>query len=270
MSVQFSFPLVPINLSSLAGKMQLLGVDIGCSSIKYGLIRLDGIIKVINFDTIEISLTDGEDKYFKSLSRIINDTVGYSAAGFGFPSRVWENKILRTTFNFDEIWSRIQDLLHAFNVPCYALNDADAAGIAEVHRNEAENLRKGVTILLTLGSGIGSAVFLDGKLIPNTEIGTLEMRGIPAEQYAAPSVISLESLSIQEWAARLQEFLMIVEHFLPPNHLILGGGISANFNEYASRLNTLATLQPAYFRNQAGVIGAAIYAAQQYHNYESK
>lgn len=250
--------------------MQFLGVDVGCSSIKYGLVRLDREITAISFDTIIVSLSEGEDKYFNSLSDILNATNGYTAVGFGFPSRVWDNKILRTTFNFDRIWSKLQDLLQAQNMPCFALNDADAAGIAEIHRKEATNLRMGVTILLTLGSGIGSAVFLDGKLIPNTELGTLEMHGLPAEQYAAPSVIGQESLSIQEWAARFQEYLEKVEHFLPPNYLILGGGISESFCDYAAILNTRATLLPAYYRNQAGVIGAAIYASQRYQYVISK
>jgi polyphosphate glucokinase len=247
--------------------MEFLGVDIGCSSIKYGRVSLDEEITISDFDMIVIPQTSREEKYADAINFLLQQTSPYQAVGLGFPSRVWENKILREDINFDGLWTKVQKTLQAQNAPCFAMNDADAAGMAEVYRIGAEELRQGVTVMLTLGSGIGSAIFLDGKLHPNTEMGTVEMHGMRAELYTAPSVKIQESLSMQAWAARLQEYLDYVEYLLSPNHLVLGGGISADFSEYKDLLKTRASLQPAFYRNQAGVIGAAIYAAYQTHFY---
>ena len=97
---------------------------------------------------------------------------------------------------------------------------------------------KGVTVVITLGTGIGSAIFIDGSLLPNTELGLIEMHGMTAEKYTAASVKTKEALSWQEWATRLQEYLGKVEVVLKPDTLILGGGISADFKEYAPLFNT--------------------------------
>lgn len=249
--------------------MEFLGVDVGSSSIKYGRVSLGDEIAVRDFDAIVISKTSREEKYADAINFVLQATMPYEAVCLGFPSRIWENKILRKDIiDFDGLWTKIQKNLQAQKIPCFAVNDADAAGMAEIYRKGAEELRHGVSVLLTLGSGIGSAIFLDGRLLPNTEMGTFEMHGIIAELYAAPSIKTRESLSFQEWAARLQEYLEYVERLLSPNHLMLGGGISADFSEYKDLLKTRATLQPAFYRNQAGVIGAAIYAAYQTHYYD--
>jgi len=243
--------------------MGFLGIDIGCSAIKYGLVHLDEEAQIGSFDSIAISLSAGAEKYAKALEYVLQNTAAYSAVGVGFPSRIWANKILRTTIDFDGIWSWLEETLRARHIPCAALNDADAAGLAEISRRGAAELRQGVTILLTLGSGIGSAVFLDGRLLPNTELGALQIYGARAEYYAAASVLSQEALTLEEWAGRLQVYLDEVEYILSPHHLILGGGISANFEQYKALLHTRALLRPAYYTNQAGVLGAALYAASQ-------
>ncbi len=248
--------------------MEFLGLDIGVSSIKYGRVSLDEETTVSRFDTIAIPQISRQENYARAINFLLQDAMPYQAVCLGFPSRIWENKILREDIDFDGLWTEVQNNLQAQKVPCFAVNDADAAGIAEVYRKGAEELRYGVTVLLTLGSGIGSAVFLDGKILPNTEMGTIEMHGMTAEQYAAPSIKTQESLSIQGWASRLQEVLERVEFILSPNHIVLGGGISADFFEYQDLLKTRASLQPAFYRNQAGVIGAAVYAAYQTRYYD--
>lgn len=248
--------------------MDFLGIDIGCSSIKYGLVHAGEQIEVRDFDIITMALSAGAEKYCDALSYIFQNSASFGAVGVGFPSRIWANKILRTSIDFNAIWEWARKQAGDLGVACAAVNDADAAGIAEVSRPEAGELRQGVSIMLTLGSGIGSAVFLDGKLLPNTELGNLEMYGIKAEQFTAASVMVSESLSIETWVARLQEYLDRVEYILSPHHLVLGGGISAEFDQYQAMLKTRATLSPAYYRNQAGVIGAALYAASatRYYN----
>ena len=158
--------------------------------------------------------------------------------------------------------SECDQLLQEKDIPHFALNDADAAGFAEVYQPEAVALRRGVAVVLTLGTGIGSGVFVDGKLLPNSELGMLEIHNVMAEEYAAASVIRRENLSIQSWATRLQEVINQIEIILSPDHLILGGGISSDFEQYRPFLSTKrAILAPARYRNQAGVIGAGMFAA---------
>jgi polyphosphate glucokinase len=243
--------------------MEFLGVDIGVSSIKYGRVGFGEETTLNNFDVIVIPQNSRENNYASAIKHLLQAMFPYQAVCFGFPSRIWKNKILREDIDFDGLWVNVQKDLQAQQIPYFLMNDADAAGMAEIYRKGAEELQQGVTVLLTLGSGIGSAIFLDGKLIPNTEMGAIQLHGIRAELYTAASIITHESLTIQEWAGRMQEYLDYVEFVLSPNHIVLGGGISADFSVYKDLLKTRASLQPAFYRNQAGVIGAAIYAAQQ-------
>jgi polyphosphate glucokinase len=248
--------------------MKFLGIDIGCTSIKYGLVYLGDEVSVENFDFIFISQVSRISKYIDALTYLVDGLAPYQAAGFGFPSVVLDNKVRETTPEFHEIWTRLEPLVKSRGIAYCAINDADAAGVAEVYRAPAEAYRKGVTLVITLGTGVGSAVFHNGNLLPNTEFGMLEMHGMYAEDYMAASVRTRDSLSLLEWAGRLQEYLQTVEKYISPDHIVLGGGISAEFDDYRSYLHTLAPLQPAYYRNQAGVIGAALFAAYKTHQLE--
>ena len=248
--------------------MDFLGIDIGATSIKHGLVSLEGEVTVRNFDMIFISQVARTKKYTDALKYLVQSAPEYRAAGLGFPSVVRGDQILNTSIEFNEIWAQVAELLKLRGVPCFAINDADAAGIAEVYRWECAVLRKGVTLVLTLGTGIGSALFLDGKLLPNTEMGLVELHGMRAEEYAAPSVKTRDSLSLTEWANRLQEYLFLVDKYLALDHIVLGGGISVDFEDYRAFLSTRAKLMPAFYRNQAGVIGAAMYAAYMTNQYE--
>jgi polyphosphate glucokinase len=248
--------------------MNFFGIDIGCTSIKHGLVSFGQEIIVKEFGSIFIPEASKSGQFTQALESLLQNTSTFTAVGVGFPSTVRNNAILNLSIEFNDIWSGVCTLLKTHNTPCFAINDADAAGIAEVYRNDAAALRKGVTIVITLGTGIGSAIFLDGKLIPNTEIGLIEMHGMTAEKYTAGSGKTKESLSLPEWAARLQEYLTKIEVVLKPDSLILGGGISAEFEEYSSLLKTRAQLLPAFYRNQAGVIGAAIHASLQMNLYK--
>jgi len=247
--------------------MNFLGIDIGCTSIKYGLVCLEDEITVDKFDFIFISQAARTRKYIDALTYLVDSLAPFQAVGFGFPSVVLENKVRETTPEFFDIWNKVEPLVQSRNIPYCVLNDADAAGVAEVYRRQAEALRTGVTLVITLGTGVGSAIFLNGNLLPNTEFGMLEMHGMNAEDYMAASVKTRDSLSLGERCGRLQEYLLIVEKLLTPDHIVLGGGISAEFEDYRSYLNIRTPLQPAYYRNQAGVIGAAMYAAYKTHQF---
>jgi len=242
--------------------MRTFGIDFGCTSIKHGMVTLGKSIQVDDFDMLFMLQSPQTEDYIRALIGLIKASLPCKAVGIGFPTVVWTDSLLNLDIRFDDIWNGMQDALDEMKIKGFAINDADAAGIAEVYRIGAEPLRNGVTLVLTLGTGVGSALFKDGKLLRNTELGMLELHGAHAEKFMAASVKHKASLSNKEWASRLQEYLTLLETVLSPDNIVIGGGISADFNEYQSWLQTKrATLQPAFYRNQAGVIGAALHAA---------
>jgi polyphosphate glucokinase len=139
------------------------------------------------------------------------------------------------------------------------LNDADAAGLAEMEFGAGKG-RKGVVIMLTFGTGIGSAIFVEGHLLPNTEFGHLPIRGKDAEHRAAARIRDEEKLSWKEWAERANEFLQAMEFFFSPDLFIIGGGVSKKFDKFAKHFKVSAEIVPAQLLNEAGIIGAAVAA----------
>ncbi|HXV43910.1 MAG TPA: ROK family protein, partial [Anaerolineae bacterium] len=139
------------------------------------------------------------------------------------------------------------------------LNDADAAGIAEMEFGAGQG-HQGVVIMLTFGTGIGSAIFVDGRLLPNTEFGHMEIRGKDAEHRAADRVRTEKELSWERWAERVNEFLGRMEMLLSPDLFIIGGGVSKRHDKFLPLLKTRAEIVPAQMLNDAGIIGAALAA----------
>jgi len=140
------------------------------------------------------------------------------------------------------------------------VNDADAAGVAEMHFGAGRG-KRGTVILVTLGTGVGTAVFVNGHLVPNTEFGQMELRGKRAELRAAARVRKEKDLSWQQWGERLDEYLRALEFLLWPDLFILGGGVSRKFTKFRPFLKARARILPARLRNEAGIIGAAVAAA---------
>jgi polyphosphate glucokinase len=248
--------------------MDFFGIDLGCSSVKYGLVSLDQEITVTHYGALALDQGLTTPDFTTALTGLLRKAPHYTALGVGFPSVVRGDHINNMAIEFNQIWAGVLGYLKPLNLPGFALNDADAAGLAEMYRSEASTLRHGATLVLTLGTGIGSALFLDGKLLPNTEMGLIELHGIDAELYAAPSVKTRQGLSLAAWAARLQEYLNKVEILLSPDHIVLGGGISSDFDVYRPMLDLCTPLVAAHYRNQAGVIGAAMYAAYKTGHYD--
>jgi polyphosphate glucokinase len=141
------------------------------------------------------------------------------------------------------------------------VNDADAAGLAEVRFGAAKDV-DGVVLVLTLGTGIGSALVAGGRLVPNTELGHLELDGAVAESRAAESAREREDLSWADWAARLQRYLEHVDRLLWPDVVVLGGGVSKKAGKWLPLLDVRPELRVAALRNDAGIVGAALLAAQ--------
>jgi polyphosphate glucokinase len=148
-------------------------------------------------------------------------------------------------------------------------NDADAAGLAEVAFGAARGNR-GVVVVVTLGTGIGTALVHDGRLVPNTELGHLPLHGDDAEKYAAEMVREREDLSFEEWGGRVGEYLRMVEELLWPDLFVLGGGISKKADKFDEFLQCNTPVVPARLLNQAGIVGAALQAAQAHDKSKSK
>lgn len=148
--------------------------------------------------------------------------------------------------------------------PVVAVNDADAAGYAEVYYGAAKD-QPGTVIVTTLGTGIGSAIIVDGHLVPNTELGHLEIDGFDAESRAAASVRTAEELSWKQWGKRLTRYYSHVEMLFSPDLFVIGGGVSKNFDKFAPYIDVTTPLAPAMLRNEAGIVGAARLAADGHH-----
>jgi polyphosphate glucokinase len=142
------------------------------------------------------------------------------------------------------------------------LNDADAAGLAEVRFGAARGV-PGVVILLTFGTGIGSAIFIDGTLVPNSELGHLELDGHDAESRAAASVKDKYRMSYKQWAKRVQAYMAHVERLFSPDLFIVGGGVSKVASKWVPLLDLQAPIRPAELLNNAGIVGAAMAAAER-------
>ena len=169
-----------------------------------------------------------------------------------------------TAANVDSSWIGT-DAAALFSEYCQApvsvLNDADAAGLAEMRFGVGRD-RDGVVLLLTFGTGIGSALFLNGELVPNTELGHLEVDGADAEDRAAASVRDAEGLPWPAWAARVSRYLQVLEDLLWPDLIIVGGGVSKKADRWLPALKCRTPVVPAALRNDAGIVGAAAAAAE--------
>jgi polyphosphate glucokinase len=142
------------------------------------------------------------------------------------------------------------------------VNDADAAGVAEMRFGAGQG-RMGTVILLTLGTGVGSALFSDGRLVPNLELGHMEIRGKDAEKRSAAVARTIRGLSWKAWAQDLDEHLRQIHKLFSPTLFILGGGVSKNADKFIPRLTVPVPVIPAELRNDAGIVGAAIFAAER-------
>lgn len=180
--------------------------------------------------------------------------------GATFPAVV-KDGVARTAANVDQAWigaNAAQMFSKAIGGDVTVVNDADAAGVAEMTFGAGKD-RRGLVIMVTLGTGIGSALFIDGVLVPNTELGHLEMGKHDAEHHAAASVRDEHHLSWKDWAARVEEYLVMVEALFAPDLFIIGGGVSKKAEKFVPRLTAVQTeIVPAQLLNDAGIVGAAL------------
>jgi len=241
-----------------------LGVDVGGSGIKGAVIDLAAAEIVGKRRRVVTPSPSTPRAVAKAVARLTSRLDWNGPLGCTVPCVV-QSGVVRTAANIDSSWIGANGaslISLATGLPTTLINDADAAGIAEM-RLGAGRERQGVVLMLTFGTGIGSALFVDGRLVPNTELGHLVMWGGSAEHRAAAGAKTAEDLSWVKWAKRVDKYLAYVENLFWPDLLIAGGGVSRAHRKWLPLLHTRAEIVPAHFRNNAGIIGAALAASEE-------
>jgi polyphosphate glucokinase len=245
------------------------GVDIGGSGIKGGVVDLDAgklVGERLRIPTPDPSKPDAVADVVK---HIVDEFAWTGPLGVTLPA-VIKHGVAHTAANIDKAWlgtdaaTLFAERLKREPHEVVVLNDADAAGVAEISYGWPDD-QKGVVVLLTFGTGIGSALFRDGKLIPNTEFGHLEVDGHDAETRAAASVKEEKDLSWEEWAHRVSRYVRSLEDLIWPDLIIAGGGVSKKADKWLPLLKVRTKVVAAELRNDAGIVGAARAAKVGHH-----
>ncbi|MEU1195945.1 polyphosphate--glucose phosphotransferase [Streptomyces sp. NPDC005813] len=246
--------------------MQIFGVDIGGSGIKGAPVDLDrGDLAQERYKVLTPHPAT-PDAVADGVKEVVGHFGWTGPVGITFPGVVTGGATIRTAANVDKGWidTDARALLgeRLGGLPVTVLNDADAAGVAEMQFGAGRD-RQGTVILLTFGTGIGSALFIDGDLVPNTELGHLELGGHDAEKRASTKVKEDQDLSWERWAHRVQKYLAHVEMLFSPELFIIGGGVSRKADKFLHLIEGIkAELVPAQLQNNAGIVGAAMRAAK--------
>lgn len=244
-----------------------LGIDVGGSGIKGAPVDLSQGVLIgerLRIDTPSPATPQAVAKVIAEVVDSFDEVHDGSPIGVTIPGVV-QHGVVKTAANIDPSWidceaeKLLEDVLQHDVV---LLNDADAAGLAELHFGAAKG-RSGVVIMTTLGTGIGTALINDGVLVPNSELGHIEMNGWDAEKQAASSIKEKEGLSFEEWAVRLQQYYRQLEAILWPDLFVVGGGVSKKAAKFLPLLDIRTPIIPATLRNEAGIIGAAYAAARK-------
>ncbi|GAA4283837.1 ROK family protein [Brevibacterium daeguense] len=255
-----------------------IGVDIGGTGIKVGVVELatgelpfkrarvltpkpstpESVVAAVA-DAVEQVIDTAVRKKVVARAKDLSEL----PLGVAFPGVV-KNDIVKFTGNLDPSWigENLPAMISAATGrSCFIANDADAAGLAEMSFGVGRDHRKELVLMTTLGTGIGTALFYNGTLVPYTELGHLEMNGGNAEKQAAESVKVREGLSYAQWAERLQQYYSMLELLFTPDLFIVGGGVSKSHDQFLPLLNLKTRIMPAELRNEAGIVGAAYLAA---------
>lgn len=244
--------------------MRVLGIDIGGSGIKGAIVN----IKTGKFESKRLRFSTPVGATPKAISNVVaelkNELKWRGRIGVGFPAVVKNQKTL-TASNVSNSWIGLDIsklLSKATGSTVTVLNDADAAALAECKFGR-RNLDKGLVIFITIGTGLGTALLYNGKLIPNTELGHLQLATVgAAEAYAADSVRKRKELTWRVWALRFNKYLAEMEFLLHPDMFVLGGGISKQPEQFMPHLKVQAPIRMAKLKNHAGIIGAALATRQ--------
>jgi polyphosphate glucokinase len=241
--------------------VEILGIDIGGSGIKGAPVDTEKGILLAPRHRIPTP----EPAKPKSMADVVAEVSQHfdwhGPIGCGFPSAL-RNGVVLTAANIHEKWIGVDAAaLFGQKTGCTVtmINDADAAGLAEMTFGVGKD-RRGVIVMVTIGTGLGTAVFIDGRLLPNTELGHIEIDGKDAELGASDAARKRDKLSWEKWGQRFNIYLNKLERLFWPDLFILGGGTSKKYDKYKKYLDVQAEILPAQLLNEAGIIGAALSA----------
>lgn len=239
----------------------VLGIDIGGSGMKAAEVLVQQGELLGDRVRIETPRPATPAAMVQVVHELIHAFEWSGPIGCTFPGVIRNGAVVETAANLDKSWVGVDaaELFGAAATPVVMINDADAAGLAEIRLRDDVD---GVVFMLTIGTGLGTAVFNNGVLLPNTELGHLEIDGVDAEDRASSRAKTAGGLSTEVWAKRLEHYLHRIEDLLSPDLFIIGGGISKDFEEFAPLLKTRARLEPARLLNHAGIVGAAMSVTQ--------
>lgn len=240
--------------------MEILGIDVGGSGMKAALVNVETGEMLTKRHRIATPESRKPEAMADVISQLVKHFEYSGPVGCGFPT-VIKNSICKSKGNLDKSWLGVdvnklfEDATgQQFNV----INDADAAGYAVMNYGVGKDL-KGLVLIITIGTGLGSGAFLNGELIPNFELGQIPYKDFKKiETWAAGSAMDNEGLSYTQWAKRFNTFLNIVDLVVSPNHIILGGGASKHWKKYQDCITLDTPVIPAQLKNHAGIIGAAM------------
>lgn len=241
--------------------MEILGIDIGGSGIKGAPVDTDtGALLAPRF-RIRTPKPAKPKPVADTVAEIAQHFDWHGPVGCGFPAAIRKGVVL-TAANIAKKWVGT-DAATLFSkttgCPSLIINDADAAGIAEMTFGAGRD-QQGVVLIVTIGTGLGTSLFADGCLLPNTEFGHIEIDGKDAEQHASDAARKRKDLSWKEWSKRLDRYLHTMEQLVWPDLIILGGGVSKKHEKFIPRLSVQAEVVPAQLLNEAGIVGAALAA----------
>ncbi len=250
---------------------KILGIDIGGSGIKGAPVNTDDGLILDSRHRVPTPEPSTPENIAEVLLDIVKHFNWKGLVGCGYPG-VIQNGFARTAANIDDSWidTNVNKLFSKVTgLPVFVINDADAAGMAEMKFGAGKGQR-GVVLLLTVGTGIGAVLFSNGRLVPNLEMGHIEYKGMEAEKYCSDAVRKSEDLSWDDWASRFNEYLLTMEALVWPDLIILGGGASKKMDKFIKHLTVRTSVVPAQLLNNAGLVGAALTARQQYKKSKKK
>jgi len=244
--------------------MQSLGIDIGGSGIKAAVVNTKTGALLTERIRVDTPIPATPENVVAALENLKNQISYSGPIGIGFPAAMATGTVL-TASNIDKSWIGV-NIAKLFSERlgehCRVLNDADAAGTAEIHLG-APSFRKGTVIFITVGTGLGTALFHDGRLFPNSELGHIQLKKAGnAEKFASDATRKKEKLSWEEWAERFNLYLRHLEKLFWPQAFILGGGLSKKADKVENLINPNTPVHYASLQNHAGIIGAAFAARE--------
>jgi polyphosphate glucokinase len=249
-------------------EQRILGIDVGGTGIKAAVVELQRdtlAAEPLYYATPQPSKPAA---VFGTIREIIDALQWPGSVGCGFPGIIKGDSVYMAN-NLDDSWEGVhfkREWQKYIKNKVSLINDADAAAMAEMYHGAGKAYTKndsGIVILLTLGTGIGSGVFVNGQLMPNVELGLIEFEGDMAEKSVATVIKERENLSWQTWAQRLDRYLRALEIYFSPNLFIIGGGISDAHEQFFPLLTIKTKIKAAQLGNQAGIIGAALHCSYQ-------